>query len=67
MDILITNSANGRYTKYTEQDIKDEVRSLRKQNGVQQRCHVTIHIKQQGGSPVLEIRDIQGNSARTVI
>jgi hypothetical protein len=68
MIIKILNTANGRTTEYTEQDIEEEVRSLRKQNGVQQRCTVTLRIYHDGkGSPGLYIRDMHGNSGATSI
>jgi len=67
MRILIENRKNGRSTEYTERDIEQEVRSLRKRTGVQQRCTVTLLIDQDGGSPILTIQDIHGKHGATAI
>ena len=67
MIIKILNPENGRSTEYDERDIDQEVRSLRKRFGVQQRCTVTLQIYQNGHSPTLRIKDIHGNQGATQI
>ena len=62
MKILIENQSADRWTEYTEADIKEEIRSLRKRSGVQQRCDATLIIQKDGGNIVLTIKDMHGNT-----
>lgn len=69
MNVTIHNMKNGRKTEYTEADLKEEVRILRKQKGLKPRGTVTLHIFQGStGSPVLEFTEFSTNTkGRTTI